>query len=296
MVNMLARLKYFLFPRETNNQKAKLIQISSMFILLFFILGFQIFLTVFTRVKPGILGYASDINLQSLLELTNLKRQENGLSPLASNEQLNEAARQKASYMFSLGCWAHNCNGRNPWWFFKNVGYQYLFAGENLARDFGDSQSVVNAWMESVTHRGNILNPKYKEIGFSVVNGVLNGEETTLVVQLFGTRGGTPEIAGGEKQLGIQAENIPQPVQTAQNLPATLVESTPTIKPLISTFMLTKYFSLFLIVLLLLTFGLDTILIYHQKTVRISSKSFIHLTFFIIILISILLSYQGQIM
>jgi len=71
--------------------------------------------------------------------------------------------------------------------FIKSSGYTYALAGENLAKNFTDSGGVVNAWMASPTHRDNILKSGYRDVGFAIVNGVLNGEETTLVVQMFGS-------------------------------------------------------------------------------------------------------------
>ena len=61
-----------------------------------------------------------------------------------------------------------------------------------MARDFAESKAVVEAWMNSSTHRENLVNPKYKEVGFAVVNGEYGGYETTLVVQMFGTKAGSP--------------------------------------------------------------------------------------------------------
>jgi hypothetical protein len=60
-------------------------------------------------------------------------------------------------------------------------------AVENLARDFDSTDAMLSAWMTSPTHRENIVHSKYKDIGVAVVNGTLDGVETTLVVQMFGT-------------------------------------------------------------------------------------------------------------
>ncbi len=48
------------------------------------------------------------------------------------------------------------------------------------------SDGVMKAWLDSTTHRDNLLRKEYTDVGFAVVNGILNGEETTLVVQMFG--------------------------------------------------------------------------------------------------------------
>jgi hypothetical protein len=53
--------------------------------------------------------------------------------------------------------------------------------------DFDDSEDVEKAWMNSPTHKANILNNRYTEIGISTAIGTYKGEKTTFVVQMFGT-------------------------------------------------------------------------------------------------------------
>lgn len=136
---------------------------------------------------PGVLGFATNINFNDLVTDTNNERVANNLRPLTVNTLLNNAAQAKAAYMFKYDFWAHVApDGTTPWYFISQAGYDYRYAGENLARDFGDSAGVVQAWMNSPSHRENMLNPNYTDIGFAVVNGTLEGYETTLVVQMFG--------------------------------------------------------------------------------------------------------------
>jgi len=158
-----------------------------------FLANVVMMLLIFSRIASlrnhdlHILGFATDINTKALLEQTNSQRQENGLSALSYNNVLSNAAYQKAQDMFDDDYWAHVApDGKTPWDFIIQNGYKYSYAGENLAKDFNKSSSVVSAWMNSPSHRANILNPNYTEIGFAVVNGTLSGEETTLVVQMFG--------------------------------------------------------------------------------------------------------------
>jgi len=139
---MLKKLRHLFLPHHSNNQKAKVLHHSSLIIILFLAVGFQSVLTLITRVSPGVLGFASNITIEDLLEHTNQQRLERGIGPVKIDNKLSEAARQKASTMFNFGCWSHNCNNKTPWWFFENVGYNYLYAGENLARDFNDSAEV----------------------------------------------------------------------------------------------------------------------------------------------------------
>ncbi|MBA3284597.1 MAG: CAP domain-containing protein, partial [Nitrosopumilus sp.] len=128
------------------------------------------------------------MSITKLYDLTNQEREKAGLQPLTYNDKLAQAAQQKANDMFAKNYWAHyGPNNENPWQFILGAGYDYEYAGENLAKNFLFSKGVVDAWMNSPTHKENMVRKEYTDIGFAVVNGMLNGEETTLVVQMFGT-------------------------------------------------------------------------------------------------------------
>jgi uncharacterized protein YkwD len=130
---------------------------------------------------------ASEIASDTLINLTNQDRQKYGLPILKQNLALNTAAFAKANDMFNKQYWDHfGPNGETPWQFIKASGYQYVYAGENLAKGFQTSEGVEQAWMASPTHRENILSPNYQEIGIAVVTGDLKGEYVVLVVQMFG--------------------------------------------------------------------------------------------------------------
>jgi hypothetical protein len=179
---------HLFIPHQTNNHRSKVLHIDSLLVYILIFALFNFGFRVLHRQMPDILGYATDIQVEALLQDTNALRQAQGLSPLTLNSKLSEAAARKAADMFSKNYWAHNSpTGTTPWDFITASGYKYVVAGENLAKNFSTSQAVVNAWMASPTHRDNIVKPSYKEIGFAVVNGTLNGEETTLVVQMFGS-------------------------------------------------------------------------------------------------------------
>ncbi|MFO0703143.1 MAG: CAP domain-containing protein [Patescibacteria group bacterium] len=180
-------LHHVFVPGKHNNHQAH--SISHLSLTAYLLLSI-LALSILPNLKyhdDNVLGFATDINSRALYDDTNAKRIENGLSPLRENSLLNQAARAKAEDMFAKGYWAHfGPSGETPWNFILGAGYDYEYAGENLAKNFLTSDSVVEAWMNSPTHRGNILNGNYKEVGYAVVNGTLNNEETTLVVQMFG--------------------------------------------------------------------------------------------------------------
>ena len=120
---------------------------------------------------------------------TNDERKTGSLSLLARNEVLDTAAQLKAEHMADNGYFSHySPDGTSPWHWFSEVSYSYLHAGENLAVHFTDSSEVVAAWMRSPTHRENIMNTQYQEIGIGVAKGEYEGHDTVFVVQLFGTK------------------------------------------------------------------------------------------------------------
>lgn len=154
--------------------------------------AYTVFLIVFNiiiapRFGLGQQAFASSISSARLVELANQSRQEAGAGTLSIDNRLVAAAEAKARDMFEDQYWAHYApDGASPWDFIIASGYDYVYAGENLAKDFITSDAVHDAWMNSPSHRDNILNSRYRDIGIAVVDGVLDGSRTTLVVQMFG--------------------------------------------------------------------------------------------------------------
>ncbi len=180
--------KHLFLPHQQTHKKAHLLSWEALLIYILIFILLQVSFSFLAQVKPGVLGVSSNIDQHQLIELTNKKRAENNLPPLKENLFLDQAAQAKAANMFAENYWAHYApSGKDPWGFINGSGYKFTYAGENLARNFYSSDDVVNAWMASPSHRENIVNNKYQEIGIAVVYGVLKGEKTTLVVQMFGT-------------------------------------------------------------------------------------------------------------
>ncbi len=137
--------------------------------------------------QGGVLGVKANITATDLLNDTNAERTKVGNAGLRYDEQLSSAAFLKAQDMFKRQYWAHNApDGTTPWQWFGEAGYNYSYAGENLAKNFTSTDATVAAWMASTHHRENILNKNYTDVGFAVVDGTLEGKPTTLVVALYG--------------------------------------------------------------------------------------------------------------
>ncbi len=123
----------------------------------------------------------------ALIDETNQSRVDKQLSQLTTNPILEKAAQLKANDMAAKGYFAHNTpDGKTPWYWFDQAGYNYAAAGENLAVNFTDSKDVTDAWLASPSHRANIMNGNYSEIGIATAQGTYKGKDAIFVVEEFG--------------------------------------------------------------------------------------------------------------
>lgn len=180
-------VRHWVLPHHTNGHRARLLHPSGLALVALLMVAVQLLYNFSITGRPMVLGYATDITPGELLSGTNAQRVANGLPPLQLNATLDRGAADKAADMFAKDYWSHYApDGTPPWAFFNAAGYQYSYAGENLAKDFDTSAGVMDGWMNSPGHRANILNSHYTQVGFAVRNGTLLGEQTTLVVAFYG--------------------------------------------------------------------------------------------------------------
>lgn len=211
---MKKHLKDYFIPHEGNEykphslQKAAMTGMVAMVLLSFTLANVQSFLWIasdwmVSTVLPGV-----------IVDLTNTERAGQTLGQLQRNPALDAAARMKAQHMAEKEYFAHfSPNGVSPWHWFAQSGYNFVHAGENLAIHFTDSGEVVDAWMKSPTHRANIVNGNYTEIGVGTAEGTFEGYKTVYVVQLFGTPVAQPQIASEVISIAQAAEvTEPAPV------------------------------------------------------------------------------------
>lgn len=311
-------LAHFLYPRASNNHKAKILHSSSIFVLACFLVLYQIVLQVFPLSALRVLGYAASIPTDEVIRLTNVKRAEAGIGALNYNSLLTQAARLKGQDMLAKGYWAHVApDGTQPWFFFANVGYKYKYAGENLARDFSNPTDAVNAWMASPSHRENLLSNRYTDIGVAVVEGNLGGVNTTIIVQLFGSPLGnvSEQVPVAKASTEVSAKDQPSatpeinpsptsiPLISPEPSPDTLLigGSENTNKPgpiqiLLSPFESTRTISLGITVILLIILVVDGIVVARRKITRVSGKNFAHFAFLGMILTILLMAKAGKIL
>ncbi|HOK35422.1 MAG TPA: CAP domain-containing protein [Candidatus Pacearchaeota archaeon] len=208
---MLEKLQLWFIPCKENNYRPHFLKSKFLVwcVLILFIL--KIVLVSFLWYFPKTALFA-EVNRVTLLDLANKERQNLNLNSLKEDPKLDEAAYLKAQDMLENDYFAHTSpSGISPWYWFEVVGYDYQYAGENLAIDFLDSEELHTAWINSPSHRANILSPNFKDIGIAVVKGDFKGRETTVVVQLFGAPREVAEIPATKNQEVQQTLNQTQP-------------------------------------------------------------------------------------
>lgn len=196
-------IKNFFIPNNSNNYTPFLLSRKALAIYLITLVSVNLILG-----QLGLFTVGADISIEQLLQQHNIEREVRGLSPLRLNSTLSKSATSKSSVMLELNCWSHYCPPeKEPWDFFKESGYNYQHAGENLAEGFSSIDSVMSAWMNSPTHRENILNPNFKEIGFGFAYGPYQGKSQNVIITVhFGTAF-TPQIAGNNSDTETTTDN-----------------------------------------------------------------------------------------
>lgn len=172
-------------PHKKNGYRPHLIRHYGLVAIFFVVIGLQLGYNL--AATGSVLGHGSSITVSELLQETNKIRIDQGVPPLGLSDKLSQAAYLKGQDMIKKQYWAHDSpDGVQPWRWFSDVGYNYDFAGENLAKNFASSQAVVVAWMSSPEHKANVIKNEYSDVGFAIVNGEIDQKPVTIVVALYG--------------------------------------------------------------------------------------------------------------
>lgn len=279
-------LHHLFVPRESNNHRAKILHNSNLFLAVVFLFLASFLTQNIKEVFPSVLGITSSINVDSLLLLTNKERETVGTNPLTINSQLSQAAAQKAEDMLTNDYWAHNSpDGKTPWVFIKSSGYNYVYAGENLAKGFSTSEDVIKAWMTSTAgHRENMLSSNYKDVGFAVVTGKLKGEDTVLIVEEFGSQD-VPIIA-----------NKPAIADISSDKTLALAKSfAPENKPAINSVSFSSNINMIILSIFIFALVLDMVVVERKKIVRFVGHNVDHVFYLIFMLFLVGVLTKGAI-
>jgi uncharacterized protein YkwD len=177
--------------------------------------------------KSDVLSYSTSMSGSELLANSNTQREANGAADLALNNQLTSAAQTKANDMVARDYWSHTTpDGRQPWAFMTDTGYQYTTAGENLAYGFANSADTITGWMNSPPHRQNLLSTAFKDVGFGFANSAnfVNNGQQTVVVAMYGAQTNSKPAAAPAPT--TQAVTTPPPAQANSSNPAATAQPT----------------------------------------------------------------------
>ncbi len=198
--------KHVFIPHKGNDYKPHFFRelvIGVLLALSIFLFGLSVGSSFFLH--KTILG--ASITASVLVDLANESRLSFNEPLLLRNPTLDRAAELKGKDMATHEYFSHDSpDGITPWHWFKEVGYVFLYAGENLAINFTESVDVQNAWLNSPKHRDNLLNTNFREIGMATVEGIYKNSPTIYVVQMFGT----PALAKKSSATKAIEEDIPQ--------------------------------------------------------------------------------------
>lgn len=179
-------LKKYFIPHKGNDHQPHILRNEATIAAI----GLLIVVELIFLTGAGVLSgskYFATIFKGVLVDETNSNRISQKLASLTVSPILEEAARQKAEDMAKNSYFSHvGPTGKTPWEWLQGVGYEYRYAGENLAVNFIDSKDVVDAWMNSPGHRANILNTNYTEIGIGTAAGIYKGKTTVFIAEYFG--------------------------------------------------------------------------------------------------------------
>lgn len=116
---------------------------------------------------------------QSVHCLVNRERSKAGIAQVRPNEKLGSAASRHSNDMLSGGFFSHTSPAGDS--FIDRItatgymrGARSWLVGENLvwgSLERSTPASMVAAWMDSPTHRANLLRSRFREIGISAVRG-----------------------------------------------------------------------------------------------------------------------------
>ena len=156
---------------------------------------------------------ANDLTPDSILTAVNRERSLRNLLTLTQNSKLSLAAQFKADDMQSRHYFSHtDPEGHYIWDKIAAYGYTpYSQLGENLAIEFYDTSSLMQAWMQSPTHRANILNEGFRDqgMGFNLGN-TAEGQYYSAIANTFGTLA---------IKKSVPAQKTPQPAPSINTLP-----------------------------------------------------------------------------
>ncbi|MEM1311961.1 MAG: CAP domain-containing protein [Patescibacteria group bacterium] len=134
-------------------------------------------------------AFANSYTREQIITAVNSRRIDSNLKPLIQNSKLNRSAQAKSDDMINSNpSYFSHISPTNKKWsdFIIESGYDYKTAGENLANGYDSVNIMVDSWMQSPSHKENILNSGVEDTGVGISYGKLDQKPTIFVTQHFG--------------------------------------------------------------------------------------------------------------
>ena len=232
---MFSWLKKHFIPHEGNSHRPHILRdlnARNIVAVVIFLEFFAFLIPIISHLNTT--GQMAAVLPAVLADLTNQERQTQNLPVLTVSPLLNEAAQMKANDMATNGYFAHTSpTGKTPWYWLEQAGYNYQYAGENLAINFSDSKDVTDAWLASPGHKANIVKENYTEIGTGVASGMYQGYQTIFVVQDYANPLPAEQTQPQPVALNTKVEKIDTSVNIAIKEPAYVLGTETTATPVV---------------------------------------------------------------
>lgn len=213
--------------RNTPNDRHLPVQLKTLFLFFLLLIFWQI---VSLTALPKATLVASDLTVENILKGVNRERVLRNLTALNLDDRLSNAAQYKADDMMNRRYFSHtDPEGNYIWGKIVEAGYSpYLQLGENLAIEFYNTESLINAWMNSPTHRANILNEGFKDQGGGLAFGKPeDGQYYSAIANTFGALAITRPSNAIAPISPPAAQTSPPPVQTSLQTKTPQAQPTP---------------------------------------------------------------------
>ncbi len=219
-------MRSWFVPERDNHYRPHLVRRYGIIVVIGIAIGLQF---GYNYMQTGlVLGRVTTVTPAALLVSTNDARAAEKLPPLRIDARLSEAAANKARDMVARGYWSHDApDGTEPWVWIDEAGYSYSKAGENLAKNFSTAQAAVTAWLNSPSHRNNMLSADYSDVGFAAVEGELDGKPTIVIVAFYGESASRAQVAGASMGRDVREADTSTALTPATRIGIALQSLTP---------------------------------------------------------------------
>lgn len=162
-------------------------------------IGIGVVLAAALLVAPAAQAARDSALEADLLGAVNDVRAGHGLAPLRASVGLAVAADRHSRAMARYGFFAHESRDGSAFWrrierSYASFHFDFWAVGENLVWSTElDAAQAVDMWLASPPHRKNLLDRRWREVGFAAVRaasapGIYGGQDVTIVTADFGVR------------------------------------------------------------------------------------------------------------